>query len=205
MSMKEVRINSKYILREDGRLFKIKTGEEYIPALRDNRRCIVKVNGVQYTLHSLVMLHFGPPCPGPEYEIVHKSENLMNNSIDNLEWKTHSEACKIRHTTKNERHAAWQKANREFLREYQYQYNENNREKINEYSRNSYIRNKENKIKINSDYQKEHKEEVNKNHRKWNREHKEYNRERDKKYLKEHPEKQQYKTLIRKMKRKHLI
>jgi hypothetical protein len=42
-------------------------------------------------IHVLVIQNFGPPKPGPEYEVDHKDTNSLNNRIDNLRWVTHQQ------------------------------------------------------------------------------------------------------------------
>lgn len=39
--------------------------------------------------HHLVMQAFGPPKPGPEYEVDHMNGDGSNNRLDNLQWVTH--------------------------------------------------------------------------------------------------------------------
>ena len=43
---------------------------------------------------------FGPPKPGPEYEVNHKDKNRSNNNINNLEWLTHIENLENRNPYK---------------------------------------------------------------------------------------------------------
>jgi hypothetical protein len=42
-------------------------------------------------VHRLVMIHFGGPIPFVGAECRHKDDDPSNNSIDNLEWGTHSD------------------------------------------------------------------------------------------------------------------
>lgn len=92
--MKQVQINKHLILREDGKLIDFKKGVEFIP----------KTNGGYYRItlggkkhrkgkyvHVLVMEHFGPPRPGPEYEIDHINRNRLDNRLENLRWVTRRE------------------------------------------------------------------------------------------------------------------
>lgn len=55
-------------------------------------RVTFRENGEKARLlvHQLVMEHFGPPKPGPEYEISHEDMDSENNSASNLKWRTHS-------------------------------------------------------------------------------------------------------------------
>lgn len=93
--MREVQINRNLILREDGKLFNVHTGEEFIPKsycgskLRPYIQVRIKSKG--WPLHQLVMKFFGPPKPGPEYEIDHIDRNTKNNNITNLRWVTKQE------------------------------------------------------------------------------------------------------------------
>lgn len=95
--MREVNINRNLKLREDGRLFNIKTGEEFIPKSMNSKgyrvvRCKAYNNHMP-AIHLLVMKFFGEPKPGPEYQIDHKDRNKLNNDINNLRWVTPSENC----------------------------------------------------------------------------------------------------------------
>jgi hypothetical protein len=94
--MRQVQINRNLILREDGKLFNVHTGEEFVPVsnCKNPRGCRyyrVVVNGKHKTVHSLVMQYFGPPKPGPEYQIDHENRNSHDNRIDNLKWVTRQE------------------------------------------------------------------------------------------------------------------
>ena len=91
--MRTIQINRNLILREDGKLFNVHTGEEFIPRLTGGHRyfevgiygrCLKKV-------HQLVMEYFGPPKPGPEYEIDHINRNKLDNRLENLRWVTRQE------------------------------------------------------------------------------------------------------------------
>lgn len=89
--MKSVQISKKYILREDGRLFNVKTGEEYVPTRTCQGYYQVSVNGKRYYIHHLVMKLFGKPKPGDNYQIDHRNKNRLDNNITNLRWVTQKE------------------------------------------------------------------------------------------------------------------
>lgn len=94
--MKEVQINSKCKLREDGRMFNIKTGEEVFVKQHRGHEIPVRYFGKMTTVSSLVMKLFGTPKPGKDYMIIHENNNLLDNRIDNLKWGTRSEAMRRR-------------------------------------------------------------------------------------------------------------
>lgn len=54
-------------------------------------------------VHRLVLSTFNPIEDWERYEVNHKDENPLNNSLDNLEWCTHKE--NINYGTRNQRHA----------------------------------------------------------------------------------------------------
>lgn len=92
--MREVQINRNLKLREDGKLFNIHTGEEFIPKLFGKYYRLSygpKKKHKGYYVHVLVMKYFGPPKPGPEYEIDHENQNPLDNDINNLRWVTRKE------------------------------------------------------------------------------------------------------------------
>lgn len=88
--MRQVQVNRNLILREDGKLFNIRTGEEYIPPIC-NRYFVVAIKHVTIAVHRLVMRFFGPPKPGPKYQIDHINRNRLDNNINNLRWVTAKE------------------------------------------------------------------------------------------------------------------
>lgn len=95
--MRTVKINRNLILREDGKLFNVRTGEEFKPKSRSREGYVIVVckaypASTAY-LHSIVMYFFGPPKPGSDYQIDHKDQNKENNDINNLRWVTHRENC----------------------------------------------------------------------------------------------------------------
>lgn len=93
--MRQVQINRKLILREDGKLFNVHTGEEFIPkaycGVKTRQYFQVRVMNKSWPLHQLVMKYFGPPKPDENYEIDHIDGNEKNNNINNLRWVTHKE------------------------------------------------------------------------------------------------------------------
>ena len=91
--MRQVQINRNLILREDGKLFNVHTGEEYIPRKNNKGYSCITIHEKHRTVHSLVMEYFGEPKPGPEYQIDHIKRDLNDNSISNLHWVTPKENC----------------------------------------------------------------------------------------------------------------
>ena len=96
--MRTVKINRNLILREDGKLFNVHTGEEFKPKARNKKgyimvRCKAYSSSYMPSLHLVVMYFFGPPKPGPEYQVDHKDQNKENNDINNLRWVTPRENC----------------------------------------------------------------------------------------------------------------
>jgi hypothetical protein len=89
--MREVQINRNLILREDGKLFNVHTGEEFIPKSMWGGYYQVSINSHKRLVHRLIMEHFGPPKPGPEYEVDHINRNKLDNRLENLRWITHAE------------------------------------------------------------------------------------------------------------------
>lgn len=89
MSMKEVQISNTLKLREDGKLFFVKTGKEYIPAKSTQWTGFrVKINGHTKYVHTLVLELFGSPKPEGNYRAWHKNRDAYDNRLDNLEWVT---------------------------------------------------------------------------------------------------------------------
>lgn len=89
-NMREVEISKYYKLREDGKIFNIKTGEEVTPTVVRQGYCI-GVKGKTRFVHQLVMENFGIPKPDDSYKIWHKNGDKFDNRIENLEWVTSSQ------------------------------------------------------------------------------------------------------------------
>ena len=83
---------SNYLISDAGRCYSIKT-QRCIGVPRGNyTRVTLYPIKKSFDVHELVMNAFGPPKPGPDYEIDHKNNKLpLNNHISNLRWTTHSE------------------------------------------------------------------------------------------------------------------
>lgn len=94
--MREIQVGKKFKLREDGRMFDVKTGEEHFPGQHHGHEFPIRVFNKMSTLSSAVMRFFGPPKPGKGYMVIHKDNDNTNNSIDNLVWGTRSEAMRRR-------------------------------------------------------------------------------------------------------------
>lgn len=94
--MREIQVGKKFVLREDGRMFDVKTGEEHFPCQHHGYEFPIRVFGKMTTISSAVMKFFGPPKPGKGYMVIHKDNDNINNSIDNLVWGTRSEAMRRR-------------------------------------------------------------------------------------------------------------
>jgi hypothetical protein len=85
--MREVKINNNLKLREDGRLFFIKTGEEFIPAKSDQWIGYrIKVGGRTRYIHTLVLENFGEPKPEGNYRAWHINGDVYDNQLENLKW-----------------------------------------------------------------------------------------------------------------------
>ena len=132
--MREVQINGRLKLREDGKLFNIKTGEEFIPKSKNSKGYLVvrckQYNDYMPGIHLLVMKFFGPEKPGVEYQVDHIDRNILNNDIKNLRWVTASENC---HNKSNNRAIGHRKCDFEDIKEY-------NRDRSKGRSRAAYMR-----------------------------------------------------------------
>ncbi len=100
MGLRKVKVNNALILREDGKLFKIDTKEEFVPSKGTwtGYRISIHENGkhtIKY-VHWLVLTHFGPPCPGPDYLAQHINGDKYDNRLKNLRWATRSEVNRNR-------------------------------------------------------------------------------------------------------------
>jgi hypothetical protein len=132
--MREVQINSRLKLREDGKLFVIKTGEEFIPKSKNSKGYLVvrckQYNDYMPGIHLLVMKFFGPEKPGIDYQVDHIDRNILNNDIKNLRWVTPSENC---HNRSNNRPLGHRKCDFADIKEY-------NRDRCKGRSRADYMR-----------------------------------------------------------------
>lgn len=90
--MREVQISKNKILYEDGRLFDIRKNIFVeIHANNKDGYFYVYYDHKMHPMQHLIMKFFGPPKPGPEYEIDHRNQNRLDNDINNLRWVTHIE------------------------------------------------------------------------------------------------------------------
>jgi hypothetical protein len=89
--MRQVQICKKYILKENGELIDVKTENIHIPKIDTFGYYSIRLKDGHHKIHQLVMENFGPPKPGPEYEIDHINRNKLDNSVDNLRWVKHIE------------------------------------------------------------------------------------------------------------------
>jgi hypothetical protein len=141
--MRQVKINRDLILREDGKLFKIKTGEEFVPSTDRNGYYMTSHFGVKKLLHCLIMELFGHPRPGPEYQIDHFNRNRTDNRLENLRWVTAREnnLNKCNNLKEGERYGEidnttyhtnrmkrWRNKNREHYNEWQRAYRKKKKE-----------------------------------------------------------------------------
>lgn len=168
--MKEVQINRDLILREDGKLFNVHTGEEFIPKNPNTGYYRVRTpNGHKY-VHRLVMELFGPPKPGPEYEIDHRNQNRLDNDINNLRWVTRQEN---NYNKGNNRELGKRKCDIS-CKDYQKISNDN-----------YYIKNKEKENLRNNNYRKDHLDKANETSKRWRQNHpEEYKKRQHEYYLK---------------------
>ena len=142
--MRQVQVNKNLILREDGKLFDIKTGEEHIPYITHGYY-MLRHAGRKHLLHRLVMEFFGPPSPGPDYQVDHINQNKLDNNINNLRWVTRSENCKNKTNNlpsgqrhgeipdkeyNTAKHARWVNKHRDFYRKYAREYRLKNKDKM---------------------------------------------------------------------------
>ena len=88
---------SNYVICEDGNLYKdtknglvkVKTNPSKLGYHIVNLSDFSQTPRRRFTgyFQGLMMEHFGPPKPGPDYRITHIDGNKDNNAIDNLKWK----------------------------------------------------------------------------------------------------------------------
>lgn len=97
--MNKIKISEKYYLTDSGQFFNIATNDEFIPCINKCGYRKIKINKKTRLVHQLVMEYFGPPKPGPKYQIDHINRNKLDNRIENLRWVTASENCCNRNTS----------------------------------------------------------------------------------------------------------
>lgn len=162
--MKEVQINRRLKLREDGKVFNIKTGEEVFPA-KTSKGYIVTQNGKNRFVHQLMMEYFGSPKPGPEYIILHDNKNNYDNRIDNLKWGTIKDVG-TRKSTLPVGHRKCDLTPEEYRRERGKQNYEKN-------GKNYYEKNHDRILNQTREYRENNRDKVNESSRKWYQNHKE--------------------------------
>ena len=81
--MREIQVNSRLKLREDGKLFNIKTGEEFIPCIASNGYYQIVYKGKRQSLHRIIAELF---IPNPEHKpcVDHINRNKLDNRVENL-------------------------------------------------------------------------------------------------------------------------
>lgn len=203
--MKEVQINSRCKLREDGLLFSVKTGEELIGIES------VKYLGKQYDLPVIVMMLFGESKPTDGvYQVLHIDGNRSNNDVNNLKWATRFEIMQRRKDarevgkrkcdfkTANEYRNAWckdlYKEDDEFRQKVfakEKNWRKNNPEKVKARANRYRMTHPEIINEAHKRYLEKHPEQVEKgreNSRQYYQEHKEYYVERQRIYRIKHPD-----------------
>lgn len=196
MKKQKVKINRNLVLDSDGKLYNIKTGEEFIP-VHGRQGYITSIRRKCYFVHQLVMQYFGPPKPGSEYVILHKNKNNLDNRIENLEWGTAKDASARRKGSLPLGHRKCDLSEKEYRRErskanYDNNYPEyysKNRERIVEKSRKWRQNNPEKVKDTNKRYYQSHKEECNKANADWYRNNADYVNEKRRKDYATEPEK----------------
>lgn len=115
--MREVQVNKHLMLREDGKLIDIKSGNEFIPKTNSGYYRITiggRKNRKGKYVHILVMENFGPPKPGPEYEIDHINRNRLDNRLENLRWVTRTENTHNKTNNLPEGKRKWEVSTKEY-------------------------------------------------------------------------------------------
>ena len=126
--MREVVINRNLKLREDGRLFNIKTGEEFIPCIASNGYYQIVYKGKRQSLHRVAAELF-KPNPDNKPCVDHKNRNKLDNHVDNLEWVTYSENNYNTSRNKLEGQRICDIGEKEFNRRRSREWNKNNKER----------------------------------------------------------------------------
>ena len=141
MELREIQINRTLTLREDGKVFKTKTGEEINLAVTKGgfRRIVIKYK--TYSLGHLVLDNFKCKYPGKDYVVHHIDGNTLNDNVDNLEWK-------LLKLTKDERKNKTRLENLRYRLRHQVQ--------LNEYSRRYYHEHIENCKTYYREYKQKH-------------------------------------------------
>ena len=123
--VKQVEDYPEYLVTSHGRVFSTKrskfignmskkNGYVHVALTKDNCKQIRKVG-----MHVLVMESFGPPKPGPGYEVHHLDKHRDNNHIENLQWVTHQENQQDRNPfTENRKQRATKADMERFLKWY---------------------------------------------------------------------------------------
>lgn len=158
--MRTVQISKKYILREDGKLFNIKTGEEYVPSQNGHGYYRIYTSKEKLELiHRLVAENFIPNPDNLPF-VDHINRNTLDNRVENLRWVTARENSYNTKRNLEEGHRLIDidydtynrerfKASREKdLDEYKKHHNnwkrewrKKNKDRINEYQRTNYRKN----------------------------------------------------------------
>lgn len=164
------------MLREDGKVFNIKTGEEVFPA-KTRQGYIVSQKRKNKFVHQLMMEYFGSPKPGPEYIILHDNKNNYDNRIDNLKWGT-SKDVGIRKSTLPEGHRKCDLTDKEYKKER----SKNNYKKN---GKNYYEKNHEKLLVQRREYRENNRDIINETSRIWKQNNKDKCSELHKKWTRE--------------------
>ena len=91
--MKEISVNTNYLVCKQGNVFNAKTGKKLKPGITNTGYRHVSLwkenKGQSFTVHRLVATAYIPNPMGLE-EVNHIDGNKLNNSITNLEWVSSS-------------------------------------------------------------------------------------------------------------------